>query len=136
MYVCYYDVMHVHYTRRFTCFAQPKLLYPLAIILAAVAGGFVGKAPNALLTEQIGWRAVEWRLFGLQVLVLITFVVLWIIEYSHNNKRVNRRQHQPDSGIATTEDQEPSHRAIAKRPSASVKRVVATTCRKPGHVKV
>ena len=65
---------------------------PLTIILAGVPGGFVGKAPTALLTEKIGWRAVELCLFGLQVLALITLVVLWMIEYSHNNKRVILRK--------------------------------------------
>ena len=103
--------------------------------LAAVAGGLVGQAPNALLTERIGWRAVEWCLFGLQVVISIMLVVLWIIECSHNNKRPNRRQNQnqPESG---TEDHNPSHRAVAKAPSASVERGVATAYRKPGHVKV
>ena len=101
-----------------------------------MAGGFVGKTPTALLTEQIGWRAVEWCLFGLQVLTLIMLTVLWIIEYSHNNKSANHQQNQLESGVATTEDRKPSYRAIAKRPSASAERVVATTCRKPGHVKV
>ena len=114
-------------------------IHPLITILTGVIGGFVAKAPNALLTEQIGWRAVELCLFGLQVLALITLVMLWIIEYSclHNNERANRRQHQLDSGVATTEDQKSLHRAIiAKRPSASAKRVVATACHKPRHVKV
>ena len=104
--------------------------------LAAVAGGLVGQAPNALLTEQIGWRAVEWCLFGLQVVILVTLVVLWIIECSHNNKRAHRRQHQkqnqPESGVATTEDGTPSHRAVAKAPSASVERGVATAYRRAG----
>ena len=114
-------------------------IHPLTTVLAGVVvGGFVGKAPVALLTEQIGWRAVELCLFGLQVLTLITLVVLWIIERSHNNKCVNCCQHQLESGVVTTKDRKLLHHAIAKRLSASAERVVATTCRKSGdgHVKV
>ena len=125
----------------FTAIIAPHVAHnPNAVLFktqsTAVAGGLVGQAPNALLTERIGWRGVEWCLFGLQLLTLTTLVVLWIIECSHNNKRANRRQHQPESDGVTTEDRNPSHRAIATRPSASVERGVATAYRKPGHVKV
>ena len=55
--------------------------------LAAVTGGFVAQAPNALLTERIGWRGAALVLAGFEAVFLLAELVLCIAECSHKKKQ-------------------------------------------------
>ena len=55
-----------------------------------MSGGFVAQAPNALLTEQIGWRGAAWVLVGFEAVFLLAELVLWILECSHKKKQLKK----------------------------------------------
>ena len=56
-------------------------------VLAAVSGGFIAQAPNALLTQLIGWRGAAWTLAGFEAVFLTVEVVLWLAQILHEKKQ-------------------------------------------------
>ena len=101
---------------------------------AAVAGRFVAQTPNALLTEQIGWRGVEWILFSTSVAVLVVLIVLWIMEHCHNKKQ--RAENNKRTPSLNTARESSSDHGAQRAPNDSGEMAIATAYRKPGHVKV
>ena len=55
--------------------------------MAAVSGGFVAQAPNALLTQKIGWRGAAWTLAGFEAVFLAVELVLFITQRAHEKKQ-------------------------------------------------
>ena len=112
-----------------------------------MGGGFVAQAPNALLTQHIGWRGVEWIYFGAQLLALIGLVLLWVAEYCHDKRQPAKPRHAggdeslPTANTANQSPLEngdnPSEISAHPTPSGSAEMAIVTPYeKKPGHVKV
>ena len=112
-----------------------------------MGGGFVAQAPNALLTQHIGWRGVEWIYFGAQLLALAGLVLLWVAEYCHDKRQPASPRHAggdeslSTANIANQSSLEnggnPSEISAHPTPSGSVEMAIVIPYeKKPGHVKV
>jgi len=56
-------------------------------LFLSVSGGFIAQAPNALLTQEIGWRGAAWTLAGFEAVFLAVEIVLWLAQCSHEKKQ-------------------------------------------------
>ena len=87
--------------------------------MSGVVGGFIAQAPNAFLTEKIGWRGAAWVLVVAQLIYLTAQSILCIEEQCATIKQKDGRKHS--SHIQPTKDESIAATVIPHEKGAKVR---------------